>query len=283
MFIKYHSLVNDYNVNLDYVDLDTPVYVTEKIDGSNVSLCVKSDGTYRWASRNKLVADDWNGIDEVVPEEVIQKVTEFAVEYGIQINLYGEVFSNKILRRIPYGSTKVRFYDIAIDGNMLSSACFYNLISYLCMFEFVLLPIVYLSLGEALAIDVEEFPSNYATAMAEGIVIKPAFATEFNSRVPAIKKKRKEFFEKRSKIKKEVSVPIPDEYLAYLNESRVLSVISKHGEVDRKMIGQIIKETALDALEDIKKGHDIEPELEKSFLKYSGKVLGRIVPPLIKV
>ena len=283
MFIKYHSLVNDYNVDLNYVDLDTPVYVTEKIDGSNVSLCVNPDGTYRWASRNKLVADDWNGIDEVVPEEVIQKVTDFAVEYGIQINLYGEVFSNKILRRIPYGSTKVRFYDIAIDGNMMPSYCFYNAMEYMEIRDYALDPIHHFTLRRALDIDVEEYRSYYANAMAEGIVIKPAFTTEFNSRVPAIKKKRKEFFEKRSKIKKEVSVPIPDEYLAYLNESRVLSVISKHGEVDRKMIGQIIKETALDALEDIKKEHDIEPELEKSFLKYSGKVLGRIVPPLIKV
>ena len=103
MFRKYPSLENAHNVTTDYLDLDMQVCVMEKVDGSNFSINWEGD----FFSRNKKVDPTWNSLKSLVPEKLLKKLE------GTRIHLYGEVFSSKILKRIPYGDTKVRFFDVS--------------------------------------------------------------------------------------------------------------------------------------------------------------------------
>lgn len=250
MFKKYRSLTNHYAVNTDYLDLNQEVYVSEKIDGSNFSICVE-DGDYRFASRNQLVGDDWNGANAIVSAQLVSNLLNYARENNCTINLFGEVFSSKILKRIPYGETKIRFYDIAINGSLASQTEFIYIAAGL---KLDIVPVTIMTLKEALELDVESLKTNYAKdAMAEGIVIKPVHGTEFNERVSYIKKKAEKFLETaKEKIHKpKKHSPEAEKFLNYINENRVISYISKYGEMqDMSQMSVYIKGILADAIEE---------------------------------
>ena len=107
---------------------------------------------------------------------------------------------------------------------------------------------------EALELDVESLKTNYAKdAMAEGIVIKPVHGTEFNERVSYIKKKAEKFLETaKEKIHKpKKHSPEAEKFLNYINENRVISYISKYGEMqDMSQMSVYIKGILADAIEE---------------------------------
>lgn len=250
MFKKYHSLENHYRLNTDYLDMNMLVSVTEKIDGSNFSVNALN-GEVRFASRNQLVDASWNQLGELVPQEIIHKLSKLSKYSQSKINLYGEVFSSKISKRIPYGDTKVRFYCMSVDDEYYPDKQFMDFMS---RFEDnLVVPHKVMTLREALATDVETLKTQYAEDhIAEGIVIKPYEVGEFNDRVPAIKKKSSKFQEK-SKVGKEPRKASPEQatFREYINENRVLSYISKAGKMEsNKQMGEYIKAILNDAWED---------------------------------
>ena len=241
MFKKYHKLENHYNVNPINLDMSVLVSVSEKIDGSNFSVSAL-DGDWRFASRNLLVSEDWNQLGELVPEHIPTRLAQLSSKMGEQINLYGEVFSSKILRRVPYGETRVRFFAAAIGGNYLSREEFNTFTTNLMCSDYVV-PSLQMTLKDALDIDVEILKSQYAEdSIAEGIVIEPYYTNEFNYRTAVIKKKSSKFLEK-SKVGKKLRGSSKEQiaFQEYINENRVLSYISKVGRMEsNKQMGRYI-------------------------------------------
>ena len=226
MFIKYPSLVNHYNVDPDYVDLAMQVVITEKLDGSNISLCIEPHKRYRLASRNRLVDDTWNGACDCIPPDTIERIQEYANRYNCKVNLFGEIFSSEILKRIPYGRTKIRWYDLFLNTSPTSTNNYYLFLSEIGNI-LKLHPLLITSLKEALQLDVEGRDSGYADAKAEGIVIRPWSEPIFNAKVHGIKKKSVAFIERAAKVNTDKNVdmsPKLREYITYLTSNRVLSI-----------------------------------------------------------
>lgn len=245
MYLKYKSLENHYNLVPQYLNLDMMVSVGEKIDGSNFAVIIK-DGKVAYSSRNQITDGTWNGLAALV-EPNLEEMLAFAKDKGT-VHFYGEVFSSKILRRIPYGDPKIRFFDIAIDGEMLSGEDF--------MLATLWLPVittVTMKLSTALKLDVEELQSQFADAGSEGIVIKAYHDNKINDRVYAIKYKSKKFAElSGTKVKTPKTLTAQQvEFATFVNESRMLSFISKEGEPTKMQdMSKYIKGILQDALDE---------------------------------
>ena len=256
MFRKFPSLENLHNVNTGFIDPDKYVTVREKVDGSNFSVVVEPDGSFRFASRNQLVDSNWNSLGEFInPEWVSTLVSKFGIgEY----NVYGEVFSSKILRRIPYGETQVAFYALSKDGEFIEPSLAER---YLIIAGFPVIPSVTMKFCDAINLDVERWKSGYADAVAEGIVIAPCYASSFSDRLFWIKKKSEKFLDKCMSMHKSANKEQDSEveklrtlFSQYINESRVLSYISKEGECnEKKLIGKYVSGIIEDAWEDFLK------------------------------
>ena len=286
MFIKYPSLTNHYNVDHSYIDnLSMDVIVTEKLDGSNFSICAEPDGTYRFASRNKFVANTWNKLDELVPPYLLGYVIEASQDAGVPVNLFGEVFGNQIIPRMGYGHHEVRFYDLFVNQEPIPLHWTREIFSDWELEQWFVRSRK-MTLEDALAIDVENVKSEFSKQFAEGIVIRPERETKFNSRVFGIKKKRKAFLEKASKIKKEKSVdvdPLLEEFKSYLNENRIISVFSKHEIIDIKMTGDLIKEVIEDAMTDFLLDRSLDEIEQRALYKASGNVVAPLILKKIRV
>jgi hypothetical protein len=291
MFRRYPSLTNHYNVNLNNLNLEMPVTVTEKIDGSNISLCVESGNIPMWASRSHIVGNTWNGIGSLLSSEHLKNVQDFCNATGYRLNIYGEIFSSKILKRLPYGDTKLVFYDMALNGYSVPQNDFYNITRNLSLYEYVA-PHTVSTLGVALELDVERLYSQYtdAEAIAEGIVIKALHSRAINHKIYAIKKKSAAF-EEKTRLKTKATSDIAllfDRFRPYLNENRVLSVISKRQTSTMHDVGTIIRDIIEDALEDFKidsesSGGGIGKEAERKLYRSSGKVIAPLVIKNIKL
>lgn len=261
MFNKYPSLENLHNTTLRQEQMEQMVSVSEKIDGSNMSLIVRGD-KHNFASRNQLVDPSWNNLGELVSQEFIDKMMSLYPS----INLYGEVFSSKILKRIPYGPARVLFYDAIVDDRHLSEKEFIELIKNVGMYDMFHKRGLICSLREAIEIDVEGLfsaltPESEGDQQCEGIVIKGYDEVLLdNWKNPlTIKKKSVIFSEKdNSKKKPKVITAIEDNPMfSYLNENRYLSYISKEGEItSKKQFGQYIKGIIEDAWEDFIKENE---------------------------
>jgi len=282
MFEKYRSLENHYNLIPDYLNLEMMVTVVEKLDGSNCSI-IADEGGIAYASRNQIVAPTWNNINALIPPSLI-KALELAAEELGPINLYGEVFSSKILKRIPYGDPKVRFFDMAVNGVYLSGKEFNTFMvniehSHLCP------QAVIMTIKEALDINIELTQSMYAKSLAEGLVLKSWNHNQINDRVHAIKYKSKAFQEMSGgKVKTPKSLSAAQvEFCNYVNESRVLSYISKEGEPSgMEDMGKYIKGILEDAFEEycalLSEEESMVAHKDRSIMKAGS----RIIVPILK-
>ena len=278
MFIKYRSLENHYRVVKDFLPLDMLVAVTEKLDGSNFSL-ITSGGIARYASRNQLVDGSWNNLQGLVPAQLIDKLTKLSDEVG-RINLFGEVFSSKILKRIPYGEARVRFFDAIVDGEYLSANEFDELMIKLGYTDLCVKYTV-MTLKKALEIDVEGLKTAFAEdSMAEGIVIKSLRHNQINHRIPVIKKKSGQFLEKSKVGKKSMELNEEQQKFGeYINEARVLSYISKEGPMkEMNQMGDYIKGVLADAwvefFADLTDEHRMLIDQRVTMRPYARKVAG---------
>ena len=282
MFMKYRKLENHYNLILDYLNLDMMVTVVEKLDGSNYSIIADKRGIAH-ASRNQIVDSTWNNVGGLTPSSLIQALESKAEELG-EINLYGEVFSSKILKRIPYGEPRVKFFDMSINGVYLSGKEFNDFMidiehSHLCP------QAVIMTIREALDINVEIIRSSYADSLAEGLVLKSWNETQINDRVTAIKFKSKAFQEINSgKVKTPKSLSAQQvAFCKYVNESRVLSYISKEGEPSgMEDMGNYIKGILQDAYEDYYADLSEEEKMLADADSAIRKAGSRLIVPILK-
>lgn len=256
MFIKYFSLENHYNVKLFNEELDKLVTVTEKIDGSNASVIVDADEVF-YASRNQKVDGNWNDIERVT-KDLAQVAMSIYKEVQKPVQVYGEIFSNLILRRFKYGATKFRAFDMCVGGEILTQQMFFNYIP-----NNIRVSHNVMTLGEALELDVEAMQSAFDedNAIVEGIVIKGLVEPirDVRGNPVAIKKKTKRFSEMKSTKPVKIADNLTEPQLLlldYVNEARVKSAESKLGEYDIKRTGEFLKEISQDAIDDFNKDHE---------------------------
>lgn len=255
-FVKYPSLENLHNVKTPILSSDL-VAVTEKIDGSNCSIVMNPAYDYQFASRNQVTDNTWNNIENVVGEDLIQKFYEIAYDLDLTIQVYGEIFSSRILKRIPYGATKVRWFDIRVDGELQSPKVFYQLMEKHNIKDVV--PFELMTYYDFVGLNVDDLKTQYADdAIAEGVVAKSwngHFDDGYGNTL-IIKKKSSGFSELKKIHKPKTEEPLTEvqlKLLGYVNESRVKSAESKIGEFNMKLTGQFIKEVSKDAIEDFVK------------------------------
>ena len=245
MMIKYCSLTNKQTVELD--DSFVVVY-QEKVDGSNIGIEIIDGKPAHLQSRNNVVEWEWNGFSTVFD---INLLKDFPYKNCV---IFGEIFSSKILRRIPYGNTRVVFYDILIGSHF---APYKDAVKAFETNNIPYIPYVETTIKQALDIDVDNYKSQYADAIAEGIVIKRPDGMDISSEGYAIKVKGDSF----TQIAKQKRAPAIDEiisrYLVYINEDRLLSYISKEGEMETtKSVPTYIKGIIDDVIEEEKVPED---------------------------
>lgn len=304
-FKKFISLENSYrekyiNRMVDYYPhlLDEQYVITEKIDGSNFQWAFFPDGVVRAGSRNSYL--DINGsfqganIQQLYEAHYIllSELLEWAVADNVVIRLYGELHGQGIQKRVDYGpEKKLLYFAMTVDEQWLSFYDFENI-----MVEYggdgYIVPIIEIanSLQDALDFNTKfnSLLSDGENNLTEGVVIQP-YANVYpdqNGSPFVIKKKNSEFDEQKVKTEKIIDPTVAalnSQFKAYINESRVLSVFSKDGEISSpKEIGKYIKLILEDAKVDFEKDFGDELiELDKTQLKDVFNV-GSLVANLLK-
>lgn len=302
MFHKYSSIENIwYQKEIDWwLEMfphlkDAEYILTEKIDGCNTSIVIEPDGCYYLAGRSGIINPkenfyNFNFIVERKYIDVINTFIEYAIEWNSSLNIYGEFFGTGIQNRIAYSDGKhLLFFDIAINDRFLSPESMIEFLNNLNL-SYMTIPDygIVKGLDNALAFDVEDLESNICDDFTEGIVIKPykgAYFVPYSEDTPTtklgrlfyLKKKGSKFKENSGKKKRINKKPIDERLKAlneafreYFNKNRVLSVFSKHGEIQRKeQIGDYIKLILNDMREDFDKDyHDELQGWKKKELKY---------------
>jgi Rnl2 family RNA ligase len=306
MFKSYPEIENHYrNKEIQYFlgrcpeMIDANYIIEEKIDGACVSFIFGSDGSFSLAKRSGIVEANENfyNMQETVKEkymDVIEVFRSYAKDNSFVMNVYGEFFGRGIQKRINYGDGKyVRFFDVRIDGLMISPYDVEDLFSLLNA-EDMLVPNfgVVKGLYEAFEFDVENrttlvYPEG--GDFIEGVVIKPYESHPSLNRTYYYKKKSERFAERSKRREKKERKPVDsflqdlhNSFREYVNENRVLSVFSKYGEIDdHKDIGKYIKLVLEDAKGDFLKDYDVSA-LDKNELKYVYNVGKDIVEILRK-
>lgn len=294
--VKYPSHTNDYDTkSVGYITRNNPAAVldtfqiTEKIHGTNAGIIVNPLADIQFASRNHLLGE---GADNMgfkahvmanfhVYGGLIQDLQVIANERDTQIQIYGEYFGTGILK-MQYGEKQVRFFDIRFGNKMITKTSFNQIVpSELA----VPLYATGLSFEDAMACDIKT-QTQIGTGLIEGVVISPENdAYELGSNQPRfnIKKKNEEFVEKKSRVKKEVEtrlVSLRADFMQYINEARVDSVLSKEHEFTQKDFGRVIQLVIADAKIDFLKEEGVGT-LTKSDERYIYNA-GGVVAPILK-
>ena len=306
-FNKYSSIENHYQSK--FIDsfvsqkpelLNMKYYIEEKIHGSNFQIIVTKD-TVQYGKRTSLLGEEkFFNYKEVVAREYIVELVEKVQTFiegapnGIdEIILYAELYGRGIQKEVYYRDDQdLLFFDVKSDGVFLGPEEFRVFMdnmgaSSLCV---PLLAVVD-SIEEALDYDVifDSKVANKKDNKAEGVVIKPAVPQFRNDdKRFIIKKKNPKFKENEGGAVKKASKVVVLSTLQiafsrYLNENRVAGVMSKYGEIEEpSQIGEYIKHVFADALEDFKKENEEYEELSDDNVKKLGKIVGRVVAPMIK-
>ena len=304
-FLKYISLENHYrekyiNGMVDYYPqlLDEQYVITEKIDGSNFQWALFPDGVVRAGSRNNYL--DMNGsfqganIQELYEAHyvLLSELLEWAVADNVVIRLYGELHGQGIQNRVDYGvGKKLLYFAMTVDEEWLAFDAFEVAMDTSEGYEYIV-PVIQItdSLQEALDFDTKfnSLLSDKKENLTEGVVIQPYHRVYLDAHGSpfVIKKKNSEFDEQKVKTHKPVDLTtatLNAEFKTYVNESRVLSVFSKEGEISSpKEIGKYIKLILEDAKVDFEKDFGDElTELDKTQLKDVFNV-GSLVANLLK-
>lgn len=250
--LKYPSIENTYNSkNLEWwlerhPDLRNVRYVIEsKVDGSNIQINIKPNGEVRYGSRNQLISLDNGGFynlkDTIIDyEDVIERFKSVAKQANKEFHFYGEFFGPGIQKRVDYSARRIRFFGMAIDGEMCSPQKTYKFFIDNDLNELLIHSHdVVDSLEEALNFNVE-FLSVYNPVEGnweEGIVIKPwdEVYKDVTGKTFYLKKKNKKHAEKEQKTKKpkqEID-PVLDKYqqevMEMVTQNRLDGLFSKEG------------------------------------------------------
>lgn len=299
-FLKFASLDNTYKerhvkdaLNLGLGNVQWAVF--EKVDGANFSFWY--DGVdLRVASRTQFVDESFFNCGEVV-EKYAPLIKEFYHSHGLvglTLTVYGELYGDNIQKRVAYGPKDFAAFDILVDGK---PQCMDYLLEFSKLSGVPTAPVLAVvdSLQEALDYE-NTFKSKLTPKdhvgdnFAEGTAISPTIPEFFNtgSRI-WFKNKSEMFAESRPKKAVKVEVPLSDgdkdllsTLLSYVNSSRVLSVISKVGEVSFKDFGKLQGLTVQDVLEEYENDTEQQAPKQAENWKVVQKELGREVQNVIR-
>ena len=283
-FKKYTSIENSYR----QADVDSVAHqghdggiwvVEEKLDGANFQLFC--DGTkVVSASRNQIVDGTFFN-SQCIIDEVAPSIMKWCKDRHLTLRIYGELFGEGIQRRIDYGKGRhFRVFDIAVgyhDEQMEHNERLVDVVNRNRIVRELGMSVVpELFIGtfeEALAYN-PTFKSLLTPAdkdgdnFAEGTVVRSYNPKFYNSGSRIIFKNKSEKFSEAKKNKTPKTVTsLDDEYkdlfedvCRYVNKNRVLSVLSKEGEVTTKDFGRITGLVIVDALEDYTKDTGVDPK-----------------------
>ena len=287
-FVKWSSIDNletAEKTSRDYQkakNLKTSWVVTEKIDGTNISINVTRDEV-RVGKRTSLlgVGDSFYNVFQNLPkvEPLIRAMKEILDNHEdlYQVTVYGEYFGPQVINRIYYGSDyQFRFFGMFMTHKETPETPGWLAFQYVnAFFKFndlgdLLVPILghYDTFEEACKHpnnEVTTFKDEKHNDLMEGVVIvpfgKPAVSKEGNF---LFKNKNPNFSEKHCKSRvakncetvEEKAMKVAKEtFKEYCTESRMFSVISKEGKPTAKDAGKFIALFIQDAKEDFLKEH----------------------------
>lgn len=255
-FKKFSSLENTYREksierirNSEIAGKD--FFVTEKIHGANFAFYW--DGSeVRVASRNQFVDGGFYGCKEVVERVKPKFVKMCKTLMSTDLIMYGELCGKGVFGSPDYGEKQFRGFDLVVSGNAMNKDDAFEL---MLDAEIDVVPFIgVMELEEALAYNVER-ESNIGKGTMEGVVIEPLEPHWFGESRCYLKKKSTGFSEKKQKKIKdaEVDLSLSDtkklgELSQYATEARVMSVISKIGEVGWSDFGKVSGLYVQDAL-----------------------------------
>lgn len=239
-FIKYPSHINHYKTSdilrvANNLPPDTLFVATEKVDGANFQIILEPDGTINFASRSQTLGqfssffNYQEAVSKIMPQ--LRELSEYCVKLNYSVNLFGELYSSSINKRIPYrdGVNFVAF-DVYTNGERLS----HTGLEALCNVYRIprIRPYATGTLSELLKLNPNDFKSHYAdSGIIEGFVIRPYYTpSDFT-----IKLKHEQFSDTKASGDKvshtRVTVPqhITDAISSRINDNRLLDTMSKFG------------------------------------------------------
>lgn len=257
--------------------------VTEKIDGTNIGICItRTDWSI--SKRNSMLgkgASFYNVYQSATKMlypfiEAVQQLYLANHPEIEQITFCGEYFGSKVINRIYYGCEyDFRFFDsfFVKDDNIVWNS-FQHTENILKDLNFSTLLVPVLGIFNNLS-NAEDYPNDNITMFAddkhhdkmEGIVIRPyEYAISHDNHDCIIKNKNADFLEKHcsSKAKKECESVEENElkqakeiFKSYCTESRMVSLFSKEGlpQNEKKDTGKYLKIFVDDMCTDFYKEH----------------------------
>lgn len=273
---------------------ERPTYwvVTEKVDGTNISLNITRDD-FSFGCRNGLAGDDFYNVGQSYPDiaPIVDAVRRYMLiedpdpwlEKAVQVSLYGEFFGQKIMNRLHYGN-KSRFLFYALrqyyengEARWSQWSTFNKTMCSILGAENFIVPVLATckTFKEAC-----EYPNDGKSHLCddtmEGVVLWPVHFTPFHDgHVYAFKNKNEAFCETTAR---KVHTPLTEAqqyakemnsvFQQYLTESRMWSVFSKLGKADDdKRAGEYIVALLNDAWEDFANDNPDVEMLDKAGIK----------------
>lgn len=279
MFCKFPKINNISNITSPMAKFteERQWVATEKIDGANCSIIVDREGNVSFAGRNHVIDDTYDVYyfskmierDEKLAE-LVAYITKLVNDHQFEsINVYGEYYGRGIQDRIDYGDKKyVRIYACLINE---THWCGYDEFDKLFagLDQSFKAPMLgrfetfeqAVKFANAYGVS-ENKVSKLAPQCGEGVVIYSA--TSHEDVLVAYKHKCDEFKElKKLPIVKQMKIAacshldaLHIEFMQYVTENRVYSVISKLGvPTDKKQYGDYVRALVEDAIEDFMVDH----------------------------
>lgn len=256
--------------------------VTEKIDGTNIGLNIAPKGAWKLSSRNQFVDGNFYGVGSAWPQllPLIELLTESLPEDFEQFTLQGEFFGTKVMGRINYGVPQAFrwFGAYAIHRERGYERWPFSLVAHLlngCGMSAMMVPVLgtYRHFEEAIARAEAQASFFNPAQLMEGVVIQP-IDCPIEPDGLIFKWKRPDFRENRipslkpTDADRSVIDRLNADFKALINESRILSVVSKMGRpsgiTDFKPYASAIFN---DAWEDFVKDHPDLPALTAGDMK----------------
>lgn len=266
MFIRFPSITNSYNTKYlqkwrqIFPQVDNLQYaLVEKIHGTNLQIIfdrTKYNDLVVLASRSHVLKpkEYHYGAQDVFGAAKYQTLAQL-IQDGAEnniVNVYAELFGNKIMKGVMYGEKQIRIFAISINGIFLS---YHSLIIF--MKTLGLDPAEYLaplikvtnSLQEALDFKIDNISSRFTPTkdeetefyprnpqnLIEGVVITPyEDVVEWHNQIFIIKRKN-EWATEKLRVKKpkvtmcKAAVRLREEFESYITIARMEAAFSKYG------------------------------------------------------
>lgn len=292
--------------------------ITEKVDGSNISVTFNLDNKDTSDKNFEVYTRNGNSFKEDILEVLdldLSKLYAYLSSYFGSIYksvvLHGELYGSWIMNRLDYGSTCavcVFYFSFVNEDDtfafrttqeetmmILSQAKCSDKIKHIPVFDFITLldndNVVdklkeYCKLPYISMLSIQNQVKN--PCKSEGYVV---YSIDNDNRLKKMVKIKDEDFrdtiKEAKKGKLDEVTALNQDFNNFFNENRVLDMISKHGGVvSSKDIGNLIKDTILDAKEDftqqnIKKLEQVRKNLDKRIYKVSANTIN-IITKIIK-